>query len=47
MVTGLVSTTATNPVDVVKTHMFTGEEGFGGGFEVQLKRDLFGGFEVD
>ena len=24
MVTGLVSTTATNPVDVVKTHMFTG-----------------------
>lgn len=24
MATGLVSTTATNPVDVVKTHMFTG-----------------------
>jgi len=26
MITGLVSTTATNPVDVVKTFMFVGEE---------------------
>lgn len=25
MITGVVSTTATNPVDVIKTHMFVGE----------------------
>jgi solute carrier family 25 uncoupling protein 8/9 len=24
MITGIVSTTATNPVDVIKTHMFVG-----------------------
>jgi hypothetical protein len=26
LITGVVSTTATNPVDVVKTYMFVGEE---------------------
>lgn len=27
MVAGVISTTATNPVDVIKTHMFVGELG--------------------
>jgi hypothetical protein len=27
MITGVVSTTATNPVDVIKTYMFVGERG--------------------
>lgn len=29
LLTGLVSTTATNPVDVLKTHMFVGAAGCG------------------
>lgn len=30
MITGVVSTTVTNPVDVIKTHMFVGECAFHG-----------------
>jgi hypothetical protein len=40
MITGIVSTTATNPVDVIKTHMFVGEDALIGPRRLQIKSTL-------
>lgn len=38
LISGVVSTTATNPVDVVKTHMFVGEWHWRGGWRARWGR---------